>query len=86
MTITPAGPHRPHLLLKRKWAQEQGALGEVEGKEKGLPRSLKKLLDARVVKHRLLHWWLSLVVVVYKVQQYPLLVVSVFGLGGNDQQ
>ncbi len=35
---------------------------------------------------RLLHQWLSLVVVVYKIQQYPLSLVSVFSLMGNNQQ
>ncbi len=35
---------------------------------------------------RLLHRWLSLVVVVYMVQQYPLSLVSVFGLKGNNQR
>ncbi len=35
---------------------------------------------------RLLHRWLSLVSVVYKVQRYPLSLVSVFGFKGDNQR
>ncbi len=37
------------------------------------------------IQSRLLHRWLSLVVVVYMIQQYPLSLVSVFGLKGNNE-
>ncbi len=39
-----------------------------------------------VCSYRLLHRWLSLVVVVYKVQRYPLSLVSVFGFMGDNQR
>ncbi len=37
-------------------------------------------------KSRLLHRWLSLVVVVYKVQRYPLSLVAVFGVEDDNQR
>ncbi len=53
------------------------------------PRVVNSLSYIRffgLVTGRLLHRWLSLVVVVYKVERYPLSLVAVFGSEGNNQR